>query len=1230
MTQRPIFKDVASGLVELKLDNMRARFRRGDLTSLQFPLPSGELRVDDEFGGHIVLSSDTSSPLPEGKQYLHDSLQARSDALQDTIRIRSIEFMLSLHNFLDQELLRLGAGYPPRPRSLHDPSWLDEKGPQQELGDADSFDGMMKDVQNGGKVVAMAKAWEVRLQKELPRLRDFQRSVPENAGQPEDPVNVGRRLAKINIDSEYHYPGQKSPAEKMKSPKVKTSANNTGGPRQVHFKKGSSHSSGSSFPITQGPDTSTTSTTSTASTAPASDNHEDEEPVPGVFLHTSSNPSASVNLGYNFPPSTPFGQVPPQPTYGPFIPQTSTHPAFAAEANAFAPFGKFNPFGLQAPAYVNMADYQNVAPPAGGLHFQPPVPDTSHGVMQHVYVPRFDNGAPPHPGYAYHQPPPNNVTYIGQAPPPNPPVMIAQQPIMQPGMAMQNPPIMLQGPPQVMNGAPMFQGPPPMGMNIPPNMGGGGGPVFAGNGGFPPDVTGFGKTAGEIAMEQAQFAYANGLFEPQDFKPADDDPSRYYPVREVDGNWTQRNRFTIDNLGDCRWYVAAAMTVKGRSSTLCEWALGVSVEEYCDSVQRRRRKTSTGRQRISVEISTDEESEEDTVKITYPRAGSKTSAARSSNTKKVRFQGAPKPALKTADSDAESSGDSEPDPDCKCRDCKIGRRRLRKAGKGDKEKVAKAETSEEESKANGKNQSKVDKKSNKVIESSSESDDSDAETIETDTETEDEVPPPPKKTKDKKESKKSKKNANKSKETAAGDLEPNNVGPTKKERAKKSDDTKKEKAKKAREPEKLRPEAALSPNLRRPNLIMPIRAEVLQVEHAIEGVKDPRPNAFHDSQHGVVRVYHGPAYGNPYGLLYPARDPSKATLPLGMPHPLQNPYFNGFSNTMNPGDNHSKSQSPWGAIPVTYMPGGPPMMAPVDPMQMPQIPPYWAPVSPVKIFSVKGSPKMSGANQAGDSKEKGWDTNVGPAGAKAPSPAKNAKVQPLNNNVAPASPINISLTVNPNTPWAEFANTVSKKSSPNKDGSQAGSKQGSNNGSKKSWGSKKTTDWQTIPSGQHPDLGWGTPAKSQAGSNSGWPQTTGSWDNNAGPSTNSPVGNASNKSNGSKKSSRKGSNNDDAWNAGSGDNNPAWTVDNNTGPMTVSPNASQTSKKSEKSDKNATTAGEGGGWGPAPAGDGWNPTGTEMSKGSGSSKSMPGAWDPTPPWGDTSMAQSTNGLAETW
>ncbi|KZL70820.1 hypothetical protein CT0861_09708 [Colletotrichum tofieldiae] len=355
----------------------------------------------------------------------------------------------------------------------------------------------------------------------------------------------------------------------MKSPKRKSAANNTG-PRQVRFKDGSS-GHGASFPITQETDTSAT---------PAFSRPEDEpgEGV-GAFIHTSTNPSASVNLGHNVPAATPhFGQAP-HPYINPFIPHNSIHHGFVNETTDFAPFGKYNPYGLQAPSHVNMADYQNVAPPAGGLHFQPPVPDTTHGVMQHVYVPRFDNGMPP--GTVYHvgnpqahvfpliplvtpraapiifgpsavlQQPANNVTYIGQAPP-NAQFVMAQPPVMQPGIAISSQPIMLQAPPVAMNGPPMFPGAPPFGMQIP---GGGGVPVFAGNAHLPPDVTGFGRTAGEIALEQAQFAHANGLFEPQDFKPADDDPSRYYPVREVDGNWTQRNRFTIDNLGDCRWYI---------------------------------------------------------------------------------------------------------------------------------------------------------------------------------------------------------------------------------------------------------------------------------------------------------------------------------------------------------------------------------------------------------------------------------------------------------------------------------------------------------------------------------------------------------------------------------------------------------------------------------------------------------------------------------------------------
>jgi hypothetical protein len=136
-----------------------------------------------------------------------------------------------------------------------------------------------------------------------------------------------------------------------------------------------------------------------------------------------------------------------------------------------------------------------------------------------------------------------------------------QQPglIQQPVMSSQ--PVFMQGQPVLMNAAYGFtqQVPgvthPAVGINMAPGVGMNAVPVVTGNPQtLPPDVAGIGKTGGEIALEQCQFAYANGLFEPQDFKPKDDDPSRYYPVREVDGNWTQRNRFTIDNLGDCVWF----------------------------------------------------------------------------------------------------------------------------------------------------------------------------------------------------------------------------------------------------------------------------------------------------------------------------------------------------------------------------------------------------------------------------------------------------------------------------------------------------------------------------------------------------------------------------------------------------------------------------------------------------------------------------------------------------
>jgi hypothetical protein len=117
--------------------------------------------------------------------------------------------------------------------------------------------------------------------------------------------------------------------------------------------------------------------------------------------------------------------------------------------------------------------------------------------------------------------------------------------------------------PVMVNGQPTMMAPPQSFQTVPHAVavgGGGGGimggvPIVAGNTGPVPDVSGLGRTPGEETVRQLQFAHANKLFEPQDFKPSDDDPSRFYYVREVDGNWTQRSRFSIDQMGDCRWYV---------------------------------------------------------------------------------------------------------------------------------------------------------------------------------------------------------------------------------------------------------------------------------------------------------------------------------------------------------------------------------------------------------------------------------------------------------------------------------------------------------------------------------------------------------------------------------------------------------------------------------------------------------------------------------------------------
>jgi hypothetical protein len=65
---------------------------------------------------------------------------------------------------------------------------------------------------------------------------------------------------------------------------------------------------------------------------------------------------------------------------------------------------------------------------------------------------------------------------------------------------------------------------------------------------------GVGMTRAEMDADILAAERETNLLEPQDIKPADDDPARMYLVRELDGNWTTRNRFTIDRM-PMRWFL---------------------------------------------------------------------------------------------------------------------------------------------------------------------------------------------------------------------------------------------------------------------------------------------------------------------------------------------------------------------------------------------------------------------------------------------------------------------------------------------------------------------------------------------------------------------------------------------------------------------------------------------------------------------------------------------------
>ncbi|KAK6841614.1 hypothetical protein PG987_002474 [Apiospora arundinis] len=195
--------------------------------------------------------------------------------------------------------------------------------------------------------------------------------------------------------------------------------------------------------------------------------------------------------------------------------------------------------------FTTMADnYATGAMPNTGQHFQPPVPDTTFGPIPPRLPSAIRQWSPPRGGWhtRYHlmTPVTPGVSTVPCA------VSGPSQPtIVQTGHAVQ--PIGgASGQPFFAVGAPGTSGQPVLAQ--PAMMSGGlsaGGPSMA---------VPVGAQGSVFIAETMQAGQEQGAYEPQDIKPADDDPSRMYFCRELDGTVLLRNRYTLDNI-PIRWYV---------------------------------------------------------------------------------------------------------------------------------------------------------------------------------------------------------------------------------------------------------------------------------------------------------------------------------------------------------------------------------------------------------------------------------------------------------------------------------------------------------------------------------------------------------------------------------------------------------------------------------------------------------------------------------------------------
>lgn len=437
-----------------------------------------------------------------------------------------------------------------------------------------------------------------------------------------------------------------------------------------------------------------------------------------------------------------------------------------------------------------------------------------------------------------------------------------------------------------------------------------------------------------------------------------------------------------------------------------EWVVGTTV----DSATRQGNSKPSRRDTLRIELSTDDEDDTDSLRVTYPRNGRKptpgVAKVRSKDgMKKVRFEDAPrKSAMKktkstkvvtefeTDEEDSEdrekvkkikkktkkivddSEDEDEPHPTCKCSDCIRQRQKAKKGSQGQLCLKKKTSSDSEDSDSEicvKKNQQ--EKKKGKKAQS-----DSEAESTE-DIDSESENQKATKKGKKQKDGKKDQAKSSDEPSTEKGKSNKKDKQQQKGDEESKAD----HKATKKRQQQDGNkkgdyPEGMPGPHPRRPNYIEPVRAEVVQTERVLEGPEDPKPNAYFDAEHNIVRVYHGPVYGGNHSQgLYPKRNPNNRPLPMGAVHPTQNPWFNGFKD--------GKSQGPEATnVPITQ---GMPMNAMYPPAHYgygypPPYPGYPPGPPPNEGGWNRGAfAQMSGANGPGD-KDNSVPNNVGPGSVK--------------------------------------------------------------------------------------------------------------------------------------------------------------------------------------------------------------------------------------------------------